>query len=98
MSGEVTLAFVVVSDADGSLVASAALGDASEVPGMSRSYELGRLERRADGVRIEVGQTVTIYPCTGDPADSCPPEIERTTAVATCWLDRADDAYACTLE
>jgi hypothetical protein len=49
-------------------------------------------------VRTEVTQTVTIYPCTGDAADSCPPEIERTPAIATCRLDAAGGDYACALE
>lgn len=98
MSGEVVLVFVAVSGPDGALVASAALADAYEVPGLSRSYELGRLERHAGGVRLEVTQTVTIYPCTGDPADPCPPEVERTSSVATCTPGADGDDYTCALE
>jgi hypothetical protein len=95
MSGEVALTFVAISGPDGARVASAALADAYEVPGLARSYELGRLERRAEGVRLAVTQIVTIVPCTGDAADPCPPEIERTSSVVTCARSADGDGYAC---
>lgn len=98
VNGETVRAYLVIRTPGEAYVTSTMLGEAYDVPGNSLSYRLGRLERRPTGVRMQATQTDTIYPCTGDPSESCPPEVERARVTVSCARDPEYGTYDCERE
>lgn len=97
-NGEMVAAYLVIRVTGEEFVTSEALGEAYDVPGMSTSYRLGRLERAGTGVRIRVTNTDTIYPDTGDPESSSRPEVESARVNVSCTRDAESGIFDCLRE
>ena len=94
-SGEVVVAYLVIRSAGVDYVTTEDLGQSYEVPGMTASYRLGRIERMATGVRIRVTGTDTFHPDTGDPDSSGRAEVESSRVVVTCTFNAEYESYEC---
>ena len=92
--GEIVQAHLVVRIPIDEYPTTQLLGERSDVPGMSSTYSLGRLERTPSGLQIRVTRTDTTYPDTGGPGPGRA-EVERSRLVVTCTLDAETQYYDC---
>jgi hypothetical protein len=95
VSGDVVVAYLVVRSAGADYATTEELGQSYDVPGMTSSYRLGRIERMATGVRIRVTGADTYYPDTGDPDSSGRGEVDSARVVVTCTFNAEYESYEC---
>lgn len=95
VNGEVVVAYLVVRSAGADYATTEELGQSYDVPGMTSSYRLGRIERTSTGVRVRGTGTDTYYPETGDPDSSGRAEVDSSRLVVTCTFNAEYGSYEC---
>ncbi|MCB9661704.1 MAG: hypothetical protein H6726_28925 [Sandaracinaceae bacterium] len=89
--GETRRAYLVVRTPGVDYTTTRELGEAYDIPGSSVGYRLGRLQRTAQGVRIQVTLTDETFAYTGEPGVHGPRDVETVRAMFVCT--RQDDGY-----